>query len=127
MRAPRGFTLIELLVVVVIIGILASIGIPKFGAAREQAFISAMQSDLRNLQTAQELHYSTHDYAYAATLDELGFTPSQGVVIVLSGTADGWSAQASHPGTSATCEVFVGTGSGSIAQNEGMVTCSTGT
>jgi type IV pilus assembly protein PilA len=59
LRNRKGFTLIELLIVVVIIGILAAIALPKFGQTRERAYISAMQSDLRNLQTAQEMLYNT--------------------------------------------------------------------
>jgi type IV pilus assembly protein PilA len=55
LRNRKGFTLIELLIVVVIIGILAAIALPKFGQARERAYISAMSSDLRNLQTAMEM------------------------------------------------------------------------
>ena len=39
-----GFTLIELLIVVVVIGVLASIAIPKFSSARENAFVTAVVS-----------------------------------------------------------------------------------
>ena len=40
MRKHKGFTLIELLIVVVIIGISASIAIPKFSTVREKAYYS---------------------------------------------------------------------------------------
>ena len=48
MRNSRGFTLIELIIVVVIIGILASIAIPKFGNTKEKAYVAGMKADLRN-------------------------------------------------------------------------------
>ena len=56
MQNKKGFTLIELLIVVVIIGILASIAIPKFANTKEKAYIASMKSDLRNLITAQEAY-----------------------------------------------------------------------
>ncbi len=64
LRNRDGFTLIELLIVVVIIGILAAIALPKFGQTRERAYVSAMQSDLRNLQSSEEMYYADHDYKY---------------------------------------------------------------
>jgi prepilin-type N-terminal cleavage/methylation domain-containing protein len=118
-RNRKGFTLIELLIVVVIIGILAAIALPKFGSTREQAYESAMKSDLRNLQTAQEMLYNTGSttgdgtgctdigpYAYktgvtlthdAAAPDcDLNFQPSSGVDIVLAAATNGYTATATH-------------------------------
>ena len=58
MRSTKGFTLIELLIVVVIIGILAAIAIPKFGATKSKAYVASMKSDLKNLVTAEESYFS---------------------------------------------------------------------
>jgi type IV pilus assembly protein PilA len=111
MRDRKGFTLIELLIVVVIIGILAAIAIPKFSATRERAFISAMQSDLKNLATQQEIWYANplNAYTYNGDSDDpdLGFYESDGVTVTMTG-ADGfgWGATAVHTGTDVTCGIF---------------------
>ena len=76
----RGFTLIELLIVVVIIGILASIAIPKFSATREKAFLSTLKTDLKNLASKQEIYHNTA-FAYGNTLATVGATVSDGVTI----------------------------------------------
>jgi len=85
----KGFTLIELLIVVVIIGILAAIAIPRFGATRERAFQSAVVSDLRNLQTVQEQWYAdpANEYSYALLSELAGdnlFRASSGVEIEIT-------------------------------------------
>jgi prepilin-type N-terminal cleavage/methylation domain-containing protein len=54
----RGFTLIELLVVVVIVGLLATIAIPKFAATKDKAKLASVRSDLRNVLTAQEAYFA---------------------------------------------------------------------
>src|SRR2546427_9305862 len=56
----NGFTLIELLIVVVIIGLLATIAIPKFSNTKEKAFVGTMKSDLRNLDRKSTRLNSSH-------------------------------------------------------------------
>jgi type II secretion system protein G len=53
-----GFTLIELLIVVVIIGLLASIAIPKFASTKDKAKMASVRTDLRNVMTAQEAYFA---------------------------------------------------------------------
>ena len=69
LRADNGFTLIELLVVIIIIGILAAIAIPIFLNQRGKAQESAVQTDIRNLATQQELYLTEFQtYGSIATL-----------------------------------------------------------
>ena len=111
MRRSRhaGFTLIELLIVVVIIGILASIAIPKFSNTKGKAYAATMRTDLRNLATAEEGYYFSHE-VYSSDLVALGYTPSVGVEITFGdASARGWSAKITHPlATPGTCALFVG-------------------
>ena len=78
----RGFTIIELLVVVSIIGILATIALPKFSATKQRASMASMVSDLRNLVAAQEGFFSAHhDYAGSLGAMEVGGTGGAGVIV----------------------------------------------
>lgn len=121
LRNREGFTLIELLIVVVIIGILAAIALPKFGQTRERAYVSAMQSDLRNLQSAQEMYYADNNYLYAqtaslttaATATMSDFSTTSGVAIAVGASptgdaADGYVATATHAATDQECTLTVG-------------------
>jgi len=112
-RNNKGFTLIELLLVVVIIGILAAIAIPKFASSKEQAFVTLMRADLRNLATAQTAYEADKNAYYngAIPAPELLYSPSKDVTITLSSvTATGWGATATHTGTSRSCAIYFGTG-----------------
>ena len=131
MSNRKGFTLIELLIVIVIIGILAAIAIPKFGKTREKAYFKAMMSDLRNLQSQQEVYYSNpaNNYTYSSAVGSLpDFAASQGVTVsVATAGQTGWGATASHAALAAgqTCAIFVGTVGAvpSPAATPGVVAC----
>jgi prepilin-type N-terminal cleavage/methylation domain-containing protein len=114
-----GFTLIELLIVVVIIGILASIAIPKFGSTKEKAYLAAMKTDLRNLVGVQEAYAFDNSqtyYAGAIPNAALNFRPTTGVTIVMVGVVPGgWGATATHAlAPTKTCAIYYGNYTGPL-------------
>ena len=129
MQNRKGFTLIELLIVVVIIGILAAIAIPKFANTKEKAYLASMKSDLRNLVSAEEAHFSDFN-AYAPAIGATqsngvaAFVPSAGVTIAVTIAAPGWQATATHSQTAKTCAIFAnGAAAVAPAVNEGEPKC----
>ncbi len=127
MKNQRGFTLIELLIVVVIIGILASIAIPKYGSTRERAFRSATMADLRNLAAVQEIYHSENQ-TYSTDATALGAIESSGVSIAINeGTGVGWAATATHSGlVNEQCGVYHGAAAasgGSPGLTGGVIAC----
>lgn len=126
-RGRAGFTLIELLIVVVIIGILASIAIPKFGSTKERAYLAKMKGDLRNLATAQEAYNSDNQVYYGGGVPTplLAYNPSSGTTITITeATTGGWGATASYTGTTKTCAIFFGSATPvAPATSEGVLAC----
>jgi type IV pilus assembly protein PilA len=102
--------------IVVIIGILASIAIPKFANTKDKAYVAQMKSDLRNLATYEEQYAADNGGLYfggtatmAAPLQ--GFTPSQNVTIIatsIGGPPPSWSANAAHSLSAKTCSMTNG-------------------
>jgi prepilin-type N-terminal cleavage/methylation domain-containing protein len=92
---PAGFTLIEAMIVVVIIGVLASIAIPKFNGSRRTAYIATMRSDLRNLVAAEELFYSDSS-RYTEEESHLNVRPSAHMTVRLAVGPGYWTATATH-------------------------------
>ena len=106
----RGFSVVEVLVVLAILALLASIMVPRYAQKREQTYVTAMTSDLRNLATAQEAYYRVDGaYGYAADKTELEFAESAGVTVsILEATASGWSGRATHAHTPWSCAFYFG-------------------
>lgn len=73
MKRSRGFTLIELLVSVAIIGILAAIAYPAYGAYVVKGNRGAAQSHLLDLAQAQA-QYLADNRGYADSVTDLGMT-----------------------------------------------------
>ncbi|MGH7700044.1 MAG: type IV pilin protein [Gemmatimonadales bacterium] len=119
---PRGFTLIELLIVVVIIGVLASIAIPKFANTKEKAYLTSMKADLRNLFTAEESYFAD-SIKYTTDLGTAYQTTTGVVGPTIATTGDGWTAWVSHTATIRTCAIYAGSTPLAPAVREGEVRC----
>lgn len=72
-RNSRGFTLIELLVTIAIIAVLATVGLVIYSSAQKKARVSKRAQDLKALETAIELYYSsTNGYPTFSSWDCIG-------------------------------------------------------
>ena len=81
MPTSEGFTLVELLIVVIIIGLLATIVIPKFDDVRQKAYNTAALADLNHASKEIERYFSDN-YSYPADENELmaaGYSHTPGV------------------------------------------------
>lgn len=124
-RNQRGVTFIELLTVAVIIGLLAIFAVPRLARNKEKSILATMQSDLRNLATAEEGYYYTNA-TYSNDQVALNIQLTSGNVLVINeATTSGWSATISHPIVPQSCYLFHGNatpvGSATI---EGLADCS---
>lgn len=66
----KGFATLEVILMVMVIGILASIAVPRFTAVTTAANTVKIQSDLSTIDTAIEVYYMEHG-KYPESLDDL--------------------------------------------------------
>lgn len=97
--AARGFTLIELMTVVAILGIVATIAFPRFGAMIRSANEKASQGKLGTLRSALSIYNVDTEGMYPADLTPITQPGSK----YLSGT---FSIYTSDHGNSSTVEVL---------------------
>jgi Tfp pilus assembly protein PilE len=92
MRPAAGVTLVELMVVVFFISILATIAIQHITELKDRAYIAAMESDLRNLATAEEAYFVEYQ-TYTSSMSLDWYTPTTGdLYSITAATGTGWSA-----------------------------------
>ena len=90
----KGFTMIELIFVIVILGILASVAIPRLAATREDAEISAAVANLRTLVSDINAYYTVKGDFTGAKWSEITNVPLDSATTNAVGTATGSTATA---------------------------------
>ena len=85
----KGFTMIELIFVIVILGILASVAVPRLAGTKADAEISAAVANLRTLVSDLNTYYvATGDISAATTWNQITNVPLEGATAAaVSGSA----------------------------------------
>ncbi len=133
-RGARGYTLVELIVAMVVLGVMLSMGIPRFQQSMEQSRANVAGANLRAIWSAQRLYWlDNRTYApdlatllNANMIDPSLTTATAPYAYQVASSSDSWfTATATRGGTafwSGTLTIAAdGTTSGSIRQGAGTI------
>ena len=87
-----GFTLVEIMLVVIIIGILATVVVGKFGGMSEKASRNATRISIRNIGVAVET-YEMEAGKYPASLQDLTQATDERGALLPNLPADAWGTE----------------------------------
>jgi hypothetical protein len=122
MLNEKGYALIEfmmeglavggLVVVLSLICLQSTIAASTVVASRTEARFEAMRWDLLNVSDRQALYFADRS-SFASSPNELRFVGTEGVVVSLTATPEGWAGTASHEalGQEQGCAIFFGSAS----------------
>lgn len=114
---PKGFTLVEVLIVVIIIGILASIGIPQFADSIEKAKGAEARASLGHIQTAEKIYFAERE-TYTNNLGNLDISlPQRYWAITVNATATTYTAIATRSGGTRSGQTVTMDQSGNLSGN----------
>lgn len=115
--------MIELLTVMVVIGLLATVGVPRIRSMKERSYQATLRSDLGALRTAQEAYYAENLH-YATDVTSLEYRMSSNVTVTIesSDPLKGWKAQARHAWLSTPCNTAAGAEADGV--ESGSIVCS---
>jgi len=97
MRLTNGFSLIELLVVISIIATLVAMGSAAYTTAQRKARDARRQTDLKNIQSAQEQYYTVNNATYAS------ITGCSGAALTAAGVLDTFPTDPRSPSSNYAC------------------------
>lgn len=96
MKNQKGFSLIELMMVVVIIGILATVGIPQYQKFQMKAKQSEAKSLLSGMFTAQKAFFAEWNQYYS-DFDAVGYGLDGNLGYIVGFTNNAVNGPATHP------------------------------
>lgn len=107
----------------VVIGLLATIGVPRIRTMKERSYQATLRSDLGALRTAEEAYYAEH-MMYATDVSALEYRMSSHVAVTIesSDPLKGWKASARHTWLSTPCTTAAG--SEAVDVESGAIICS---
>lgn len=95
----RAFSLIELVFVIVILGIIASIAIPKLSVTRSGAQFAAINADIQSIISSMQQKYLFESVSQPVTAQEIIKTANLSPLRWIAQTGDGNTLVLAHDGT----------------------------